>query len=120
MDFISNVQPSIKSLDISGNNVGIPGIQSLSKILVDTTFSLQELDLSNNALADRATIILMNALKENNTLTKLDISKNKIGITGMRAVSSYLCKSTVILMLSLSWNEIYGIGALEFADAIKV
>ena len=47
-------------------------------------------------------------LEKNNSLTKLDLSKNNIGDNGMNSLSIALEKNNSLTKLDLSWNKIEG------------
>ena len=83
-------------------------------------YCLVDLNLSDNGLGDRATILLIEGLKGNKTVTKLNLNRNKIASSGLKAVALYLSSTTNLKMLGLSWNEFHGSAALEIGEALNV
>jgi len=47
---------------------------------------LIELDLSNNNITDKVALLLVDALKENNTIKKINLCRNPLGDIGRKAL----------------------------------
>jgi hypothetical protein len=61
-------------------------------------------EINNEIFGDEAAHLIGEALKENTTLTTLDMSWNSIGPGGIRFVGEALKKNTTLTALDLSWN----------------
>ena len=67
---------NLTSLKITGNTIGVRGMQSISELLKVST-TLTSLNISNNNITNEGLEILAEVLKMNTTLTDLNISYNK-------------------------------------------
>ncbi|XP_072284227.1 NACHT, LRR and PYD domains-containing protein 3-like [Pyxicephalus adspersus] len=68
---------TLKKLDLSDNNLEGPHFRDLMEAL--TTSGIEELDLHNNQLTDSSCPHLASGIRNNQTLWKLDLSRNKLG-----------------------------------------
>ena len=71
-------------------------------------------------LGDGGCIVLANFLESHDTFTELDLHGNNITGTGIRYLTKYLAKTSVLKELTLEWNDI-GISAQgmeEFCEAL--
>ena len=59
-------------------------------------------------------------MKQNNTLTKLYLSNNKIGDVGAKAIAIALETNISLTTIYLSNNKIGHVGAKAIADALKI
>jgi Ran GTPase-activating protein (RanGAP) involved in mRNA processing and transport len=76
------------------------------------------LDLRGNKLGDSDVAILCKGLLENKTITKLDLSKNGIGVDGAKALAVILRKLPVTA-LCLNHNNITNEGMVDLLNALK-
>lgn len=102
------LHPDIKSLNISGNNIGVNGAIALVK-----NKTLISLNARGCKIDDAIAVILA----QNNTLTSVDLGANKIGDDGAIA----LAKNASIVFLDLGFNEIGndGVAALTANSILK-
>ena len=77
---------------------------------------LQELDLCNHNID---VVMIVNAIRINTILVKLDISFNTLSDKGTTAVSECLKVNNILQELNLSNNEITNDGATRIADAVN-
>jgi hypothetical protein len=89
---------SLVSLDLSGNQIGCEGLESLMSTVVRST-TLTSLALNFNPLGDEGATILGDALKINRSLTQLTIYHCDIGVSGLNALAQGLEVNTKILSL---------------------
>lgn len=68
---------------------------------------------------DKGAIEIASALKQNNTLTLLNLNNN-IGNEGAKAIAKALKKNTTLYELDLRYNNIEDTGAIEIAKALKI
>jgi len=92
---------------------------NISKYL-HSTKSLSTLVLSECLIDDETVHILMGGLQQNNTITTLNLSYNKITSTGARRLSSFLTKNdNVLMILNLNDNQINDEGVHFIAETLK-
>jgi len=85
-----------------------------------STKSLSTLILSECLIDDETVHILMGGLQQNNTITTLNLSYNKISDVGARRLSSFLTKNdNVLMILNLNDNQINDEGVQFIADTLK-
>ncbi len=89
---------SLVSLDLSFNQIGFEGLESLMRTIVHST-TLKSLALNYNPLGDEGATILGDALKSNRSLTELRIYNCDIGVSGLNALAQGLEVNTKILSL---------------------
>ena len=65
-----------KIIDIKNNNIGKLGSEHLSRCLKSKDCWLEELNIEDNKLGDINITMILDNLLDNNTLRKLNISKN--------------------------------------------
>jgi Ran GTPase-activating protein (RanGAP) involved in mRNA processing and transport len=82
----------------------------LEQLKTDKT--LTKLDLSNKRLSDRDTQALMKALSENHTLTSLNVGRNQIGAIGAKALS----ENHTLTSLDVDDNQIGAIGVKALSE----
>ena len=69
---------------------------------------------------DKGAIEIASALKQNNTLTLLNLNNNNISNEGAKAIAKALKKNTTLYELDLRYNNIEDTGAIEIANALKI
>ena len=79
---------------------------------------LQELNLEGNKLGDLAITNLLDALIDNDTLTKLNLNKNLLTNTGAISIAKMIEQNSSIEELYLSWNQIKSQGGTALFDAM--
>ncbi|KAH9504784.1 hypothetical protein Btru_061951 [Bulinus truncatus] len=73
-----------------------------------------------NHLNDTVGHLLINPLKNNSSLTSLDLSQNEFSITGAVCIGRALVVNESLIDLDLSWNSIRRQGAVAIANGIRV
>ena len=81
---------------------------------------LLHLDLSGNKLGDKGTRALCSGLFKNSRLQTLILSNNDIKNGGAKAISEAMVFNDAMTHLDLSHNRITGIGGLDIARSIKI
>lgn len=111
---LSNSNSSLKSLDLSYNNLTPTSAKFLAQALPCTR--IKNLYLYSNKLGDEGACLIANCLP-NSQLTSLEMSFNKIGNAGAIKIAEVLPLSRLSL-LSLMANNIGDLGAQAIIDAI--
>ncbi len=76
--------------------------------------------MSRNLIGVNGAIALAEALKENHSITDVDLSRNLIGVNGAIALAEAIKINKSITSISLSNNNISDEGAIALAEAIKI
>jgi GGDEF domain-containing protein/Ran GTPase-activating protein (RanGAP) involved in mRNA processing and transport len=130
------IEQNEANLDVSGLAIGESGAAALAEELPQCT-SVTRLNVSDNAITGKegddmnGLVALCVALKDNSSVSELDIAKNRIGMRnhynydtsewiseGPHALSNMLARNRTILKLNLSKNHIGPGGARSLADAL--
>jgi NACHT/LRR/PYD domain-containing protein 3 len=72
----------LKTLLLSGNELGDAGLASFAEYLGYSSFSLEHLDLSSNAISDEGTLTFAKYLSGNQHLLTVNFQRNEIGKEG--------------------------------------
>jgi Leucine Rich repeat len=75
--------------------------------------------LESNGFGDEGALAMALAVRENDVLTKLDMTNNIIGFIGAVALAKALHVNTCLRVLRLGENSIGDFGALAFAGALR-
>ena len=77
--------------------------------------------VSVNYLGDKGTTILCDALRESTVskVQELDLSRNRIGPDGAKAIAAFCAVSTSLTKLDVRWNDIDSEGKEALRDAVK-
>lgn len=70
------------------------------------TQSLKELDLSSNDLGTEGINSLSNAFKDNSTIKRLTLAHNNLDFNSAPAIASILKENVVLEELNLAWNNL--------------
>ena len=107
------------SLDLAQNRIGENGCEALASWLRHPLSCIRELNLSANALGDRAMARLTRGLLKTHSLKEINLSNNTIGDNGAILLASYIssssCTTSTIL---LPWNQIGSRGGMSLAEAL--
>ena len=95
---ISDMMICLEELDISGNKLGDHGAELLSEGITNTK-TLRVLNISQ--LGPSGTTAIANALTNNTSLEKLDMSRNKVGRVRARAIAKAISNNKTLKTLSL-------------------
>ncbi|XP_067029168.1 protein NLRC3-like isoform X2 [Acropora muricata] len=106
------------TLQLSGNSIGNEGAGALAKGLKENS-TLTSLNLRYNQIGYVGADALAKALEENSTLTSLDLSQNQIGDVGADALAKGLKENSTLTLLDLSGNKIRDLGADALAKGLK-
>ncbi|CAM4598264.1 unnamed protein product [Leuciscus chuanchicus] len=81
----------LRELNLSWNKLGDSGVKNLSDLLMNPQFKLEKLHLSDCSITEKQSLILTSALKSNPShLRELDLSRNKLGNTGVKHLCDVL------------------------------
>ena len=136
----------VTALDLSDNKLRWQGVQAIADMLTMKGTQLETLVLDGNRMEDRALEVLGQAMRENlvlrslsiancnishliankmervilnhGGLRELDLSWNKLGAVGARAVAKVLPESN-LHVLNLSWTGLGDAGGVAVAAALK-
>ena len=110
---------TLEELRLDRNDIGLNCCLALATLLKKKGMSLKRLSLQQNSINDRCISILVEALKANVTLERLDLSKND-GITaagGWNQVMKLLCDKTSIESTYRSNHSLKDLGSKLFENA---
>ena len=110
---------TMKSLNLSNNNIGNEGVISLAKALKENS-SITTLDLSYNKIGPEAATALAEAFKVNSTITMVNLRWNNMGDTGATALAEALKENSTIQSVNLFYNNFGATGATALAEALKL
>jgi len=96
---------SLSNLNLSKNRIGGSGITEIAKSVA--SFSLRELDLSDNMTGDEMVRQLARPLTFCDNIEKLDLSSNQITLTGALQLRHFLRTSRSMTTLNLSNNRLH-------------
>ncbi|CAM4639780.1 unnamed protein product [Leuciscus chuanchicus] len=111
----------LRELDLTGNKLGTSGLNLLSDGLKDPHCKLEILRLSDCGVTDEGCAALASALRSNPShLRELDLSGNKLGVTGVKLLSDVLkdpyCK---LETLRLRYCGVTDEGCAALASALR-
>ena len=112
---------TLQSLGLGDNGIGTLGALDLCDALkMNAAIPLARLDLSRNeGLDDRGIEIVASYLKHSRYLTRLGLSRVKMGDEGATAIADALRSNSSIAKIDLSHNKITKDGATEIASALE-
>ena len=87
--------PNLKDLDLSNNNLGVPGASALAKLHVSG-----RLYLNNTNLGDKGLTILVKSLK---VISRLELADNDIHASGVSCLADAVCSGELKLVLGQEW-----------------
>ncbi|KAL0239467.1 hypothetical protein GEMRC1_009575 [Eukaryota sp. GEM-RC1] len=100
-------------------NVLSPFAMIFAELLKENA-TVTSVDLRNNSIGAEGARALADALKVNTTVTSLDLRNNSIRAEGARALADVLKVNTVVTSINMRSNLIRDEGARALADALKV
>ncbi|KAL1251842.1 hypothetical protein QQF64_019638, partial [Cirrhinus molitorella] len=81
----------LRELNLSWNKLGDSGVKNLSDLLMNPQFKLEKLDLWRCCITEKQCLILTSALNSNPShLRELNLSRNKLGDSGVKNLSDLL------------------------------
>ena len=99
---------------INRNIIGLQGVVMLSRCL-KSNITLSILDLSSTSINNEEMLILLEGLKDNKSLTSLNLSNNKFDKTVIEQFSEAIV-TTQIQILNLKDNQFENKGIITFAE----
>lgn len=115
--------PILQTLDLSYNNIKHKGASILAKALEPSptlTSTLQVLDISGNKIGPQGMRALCEVLVENKTIQELRCGANHVGEEGAASISSVLKFNYTLRILDLQSNEIGPCGASLLMDVLRI
>ncbi|XP_061666071.1 leucine-rich repeat-containing protein 45 [Syngnathoides biaculeatus] len=111
---------TLKVLNLKGNNLKSAGAEVLGKLLAHNN-TLIRLVLDWNALGvwDETFTIFCEGLSSNSVLTHLDLRNNQINHHGMMPLSETLKRNSSLKVLDLRWNNIGLLGGRCLLEALQ-
>ncbi|KAF5838018.1 hypothetical protein DUNSADRAFT_3505 [Dunaliella salina] len=91
---------------------------AIARALQNFNQTLKVLSMSNNALGNKTAAAFGELLKENTTLTDLDLSWNQIKAEGVKGLRPGLEGSLSLKTLSLAWNGLENEGAIAMGQIL--
>ncbi|KFH68943.1 hypothetical protein, variant [Podila verticillata NRRL 6337] len=107
------------SFELATGSMGGKEFARLAEALKNNS-TLTTLDLRGNSIGDNGAQALSETLKTNSTLTTLDLRGNSIGDNGAQALSKTLKTNSTLTILDLQENSIGDSGAQALAEALKI
>ena len=101
-----------------GCEIGNDGIRTIAPY-IKQNHSITMVDLSDNQISYRGAAALSEILKHNYTLKSLDLGYNMLGEKGVIKIAESLKSNWSLIELNLSHNRITSLGLIEFAKALK-
>ncbi len=95
---------ALRSLNLSGNNIGATGAVLLCGALASQC-ALTELKLANNSIADEGAKAVSELLQCNSLLQHIDLRLNYIGNIGAKHLAGVLGLNNTVTCLNLSNND---------------
>lgn len=125
--------PNLVTLRLGGNLLGAWAASALGHWLCTPACCLSELDISHNALADAGVEAVCKALRQNTSLTRLNLAENMVTDAGCRALEGLLStehapngdasggrarRNITLTSLDLAWNGIEAQAAVALLKAV--
>ncbi|KAL0242539.1 hypothetical protein GEMRC1_005102 [Eukaryota sp. GEM-RC1] len=111
--------PRLKQLEVKVVRQRI----SVSMLLIEAlkvNSSVTSVDLSGKSIGDEGATALAEVLKVNSSVTSVDLSYNSIGDEGARVLAEALKVNTSVTTVDMGYNSIGDEGARALAEALKV
>ena len=112
------VSCNVEELAISDNHT-IGEDEQLYSILTNPSTMLEILDMYNTALSSRAAIALFTALKDNNSLKKLNIDYNDVTDDASDAITTALQRNSCLVKLHMDNNPLTGEAIVNIVNALR-
>ncbi|XP_030019004.1 leucine-rich repeat-containing protein 45 [Sphaeramia orbicularis] len=111
---------TVKVLDLKGNNLRSTGAEVLGKLLARNN-TLRRLVLEWNALGvwDEAFSLFCDGLSSNSALVHLDLRNNQINHNGAAELALALKRNSSLQVLDLRWNNIGLLGGRSLLEALQ-
>ena len=109
-------QNSKTAIDLTGKDINDDAAYVLAFGLCNNT-TVEELNISNNYITGEGIIAIIDSLKCNKTLKKLDASQNNLSISGMEEIQKFVRNPETAL--SLQYIDLSKNGPLQYIDPSK-
>jgi Ran GTPase-activating protein (RanGAP) involved in mRNA processing and transport len=116
---LSQLTKHTQFIDLSNNNIGSIGCSHLQNLLVSKGAKVLELNLEGNKLGDSAIKPLLDAIAGNNTIKKLNISKNFLSFASAATIARMLTENGSIEEFYMRWNQMNGAGGAAIIKGIQ-
>lgn len=93
--------PNLKRINLSNNTLAQVSVPAICSMLSREKATLEELNLSSTLFDSKSTVSLVEALKNNTSLTKLVLDQNFVSNKGIKALCELLKSNPHITSLSL-------------------
>jgi hypothetical protein len=112
---------TLEKLELSKNPISDEGIHHLTRILSINNSTLTKLVCRSNGITDEGAGHIADLLENNQILTRLDLSYNEIGDSGVRRLATSLaCFNNTLVQLDLSRNKSIGEASVDsIADMVE-
>jgi hypothetical protein len=108
------ISSTITKLDLSFNNIGVAGAETLAAVLSKTRIT--ELNLMGNKINDAGCIFIANHIV-GSMLTNLDVGNNSISDVGCSALSKVL-KDSRLVNLKIGCSKITNVGCISLSEGL--
>ena len=112
------VSCNVKVLWIGGNRT-IGEDEQLYSILTNPSTMLERLYMYDTALSSRAAIALFTALKDNNSLKRLNIARNDVTDDASDAITTALQRNSCLVTLNMYRNPLTGEAIVNIVNALR-
>ena len=109
---------TVKILNLRKNQLKVPGGRAIAEYLKDPAAAVEDLDLSCNELAD-AGVSLADALRQNKTLRKLNLTDNILADDFAQGFSDMIKENETLEVVQLENNNISNEGAQILAAGVQ-
>jgi len=129
------VNKTVTSLDLAANYIGFPGCKALCSMLATENSTITNLNLAvqggetffeevrnpseNYSITEASASVLGPMLRQNNSLTYLNLAHNYIGKGFGREIAGALEENATLLVLDLKDNTIYGEDCKGLCESLK-
>eukprot|EP00808_Paulinella_micropora_P020740 g14005.t1 len=110
--------PSVTSVDLRGNKLSVASGSALAAVAKQNPRISEMCGILLDSL--REAVILAEFLKDNHTLTSLDLYDNAIGDGGAKAIGDGLKVNASVTYVSLNRNQIGDAGAVAISKSVEV
>jgi len=108
----------LRVLDFSANKISFKGCEAIGKYLIGENCMLESLNLSSNKTGHYGAKAMALALSKNRTLIHLDMTRNDIDDDGLRMLGESLYENGNLTSLKLYWNN-FDQGSLKVFHDLK-
>lgn len=115
---LSQISKNAKMIDLSSNNVGKLGVDHLCGSLVLRECKIETLNLEDNKLGDKISLKLFEALQNNSTLRKLNMSRNFLTDAVADSIKTLFQKNFFLQEFYVHWNLFKTPGGIKIFKGI--